>query len=178
MGLKSRFLTQVVPNWERFLLLGLIPEKTNPWEKRQFSLHSAILRSNFFVARSIKLLNLCAMFIRNRKLNKPLAGYVLVLFLLASAFTQSSGTISFYVINALGPCLDKSNQLETSVLPFACTGTEEEKKSEHKSVGLYTQGENLHTNTHPLPIPIPYPATKIAGRTTSPIFLLNKSLRL
>lgn len=118
------------------------------------------------------------MFIRNRKHNRPLAGYVLVLFLVASAFTQSSGTLSFYVIKALGTSLDKSKQVKTSALQLPCTGTEEEKKGEQKSVGLYVHDEGVHSEVYKPQVRGLYPEPKISGRIANPIFLLIRSLRL
>lgn len=118
------------------------------------------------------------MFIRNRRFNKSLTGYVLVLFVFASAFTQSSGTLSLYVIKALGSSLDKAKQLKTSTLQFPCSGTEEEKKGEQKSEGFHVRNESIHSDVYIPLVFILFPEPKISGRIASPIFLLIKSLRL
>lgn len=119
------------------------------------------------------------MFIRKRDHNKPLAGVLLVVFLLTSACTQSSGTLSLYVVKALGSGIDKSKQADPAALQFPCGVTEnEEKKADHKSVMIsfldLVALSDLHNyRTHTIS-----PEAKIPGRTSNQLFLLNKSLRL
>jgi hypothetical protein len=119
------------------------------------------------------------MFIRKRDHNKPLAGILLVVFLLASAFTQTSGTLSLYVVKALGSSIDKSKQASPAALQFPCGGSEkEEKKADHKSLIISFQDlvalSDLHDyRTHTLSF-----EAKIPGRESNQLFLLNKSLRL
>lgn len=119
------------------------------------------------------------MFIRKRHHNKPLAGILLVVFLFASAFTQSSGTLSLYVVKALGCSVDKSKQAKASALQFPCAGTEkEEKKTEHKSVEMSGHAEGVLADLDDRHVHTLYPEQKVSGATTNPLFLLNKSLRL
>lgn len=119
------------------------------------------------------------MFIIKRDHNKPLAGILLVVFLFASAFTQSSGTLSLYIVKALGCSIDKSKQAKTAALQFPCAGTEKEaKKAEHKYMEISVHTEGVLANLRDRRALTPYPEPKISDRTTNPLFLINKSLRL
>lgn len=119
------------------------------------------------------------MFIRKRDHNKPLAGILLVVFLFASAFTQSSGTLSLYIVKALGCSIDKSKQAKVTAFQFPCAGTEkEEKKAEHKSVEISVHTEGVLADVRDRRVHTPYPEPKIFERTTNALFLINKSLRL
>jgi hypothetical protein len=119
------------------------------------------------------------MFIRKRHHNKPLAGILLVVFLFASAFTQSSGTLALCIVKALGSSIDKSKQAKAAALQFPCAGTEKEgKKAEHTSVEMSVHTECLLADLRDRRVIIHYPQLKISDRTTKPLFLINKSLRL
>ena len=131
-----------------------------------------------FVCHSYYLLNLCAMFIRKRKLNKPASGLVLVLFLFASAFSQSSGTLSLYVIKAIGCTVDKSKQTKSSAFQYPCGATEEEKKGEHKSVTMSIQSEDVHSDPKNFTVITHYADSKTVVRTANSLFLINRTLRL
>jgi hypothetical protein len=119
------------------------------------------------------------MFIRKRDHNKPLAGILLVVFLLASAFAQSPGTLSLYIVKALGSSIDKSRQANPAAFQFPCAGTEkEEKKADHKSVIISYQNLVGLSNLHDYRTATVSPDPEIPGRTSNQLFLLNKSLQL
>lgn len=119
------------------------------------------------------------MFIRKRDHNKPLAVTLLIVFLLTSAFTQSSGTLSLYIIKASGFSIDKSKQAKPAALQFPCAGTEkEEKKDDHKSVIISFLDLVALSDLHDYRTHTVGPEAKIPGRTSNQLFLFNKSLRL
>ena len=118
------------------------------------------------------------MFIRKRKLNRPVAGVVLVLFLFASAFTQSSGSLSLYVIKASGCSLDKTKQTKSSAVQYPFGATEEEKKGEHKSETTSIHSDYVHSYPKNFEVSTYYAKSKTVIRSTTSLFLINKILRL
>ena len=118
------------------------------------------------------------MFIRRKKLNKPLSWFVLVAFLLASTAAQLSGSICQYNIKAPGCNLAKWHQTKSSALHYPSSATEEEQKGEQESAALPIYSEEVHSIPKNFWIDTQWRETKNIAFSLNLIFLVNKALRL
>lgn len=104
---------------------------------------------------------------------------MLIVFLVASAFNQTAGSVSLFIAKSLGCNLDKEKPSKAVALQFPCTGNEkEEKKAEQMSLVMSLHLENLYSKHRDRSARIRHLEVNTPARAVSPIFLLNKSLRL
>jgi hypothetical protein len=117
------------------------------------------------------------MFVKRTNYNRPLASVLLIFFLITSILSQSTGTLGS-CLKAYGFVIVKSKTSSSSAFQFLYEKTEkEEKKSEDKSISIYTIDDSELFTVAESQGSSFYADPESCGNSTHPrLYLFNRTL--